>query len=427
MARGRRTSPFIVPLLLVFSLLPSLSAQEGGAGREFRFRYTPDERFRILGVNRQQVYLNGNFSHSAVIVTRVVEETAEVDDAGATVEATYQVTEENSGTSTGYSIEREYESHFYHSDTGEHRALQDGYMPVMRGFPRFPEEPVVPGDSWSREAWEVHDFRRGYGIEEPYRFSMPVVYTYDGRDQRDGEQVDRITASYTIFHRGPAYPGSTYYPQTITGTSKQQLYWSEELGRLTYTEEEYTFLFILNSGDRVEYRGTATYEVVKIPPLERPAIRDALESIGGGEEHASGEAEGDPAAESGEPRSPEFIVEEREEGVTLVLEDLYFEADSARLTDPARSTLKEISRVLQRVSENDILITGHTALAGNAAGREALSRERARRVAERIVAGGSHREEQVLFRGMGARRPAASNASEAGRRRNRRVEITILE
>jgi outer membrane protein OmpA-like peptidoglycan-associated protein len=136
---------------------------------------------------------------------------------------------------------------------------------------------------------------------------------------------------------------------------------------------------------------------------------------------------GDEGASRSAPEEEGFEVEEREEGVTIILKEVYFEPDSPRLTEGARETIAEISRVLGGVRENDILVTGHTALAGTPEGRETLSVERARRVAEAIVAGGSHREEQVLYRGMGARRPAASNATEEGRRKNRRVEITILE
>lgn len=412
---------------LCTAILLALTLTTVGAGaeeqpQEFRFRFREGERFRILGINRQDVYLNDLLSHSAVIVTRVVEETTAVDEEGAVLEATYQVTEENLGTVRAYNLEKEYTARFGRTLVGEHRELDEGFMPVLRSFPLFPEESLRPGESWSSEAYEVHDFRRGYGIEEPYRFSMPVAYRYEGKTTRDGESAELIHASYNIFHQGPDYPGSPYYPKIITGTSEQELYWDQILGRVRYSEEEYTFLFVLNSGDRVEYRGRATYEVVRIPSLERRALREELEAVA---LPGIGPEEEDSATR--ELREPSFSVEEREEGVTIVLRDVYFEPDLARLTAQARKTIGEIAAVLRRLPENDILVTGHAALAGTPEGREALSVERARRVAEAIVAEGSHREEQVLYRGMGARRPAASNATEEGRQKNRRVEITILE
>ncbi|MFW6214631.1 MAG: OmpA family protein [Alkalispirochaetaceae bacterium] len=408
--RGRAIEPFTAALLtLLLLLLPGALCAQEQEGREFRFRFVEGERYRILGVNRQQVYLNGELSHSAVIVSRAVEEIGPVDEQGAMIVATYQLTEENLGGSSAFNLEHEYTARFERSLTGSHREIEESYMPVSRDYPRLPAGGVAPGESWSAQAREVHDFRRGYGIEEPYRFSMPVFYTYRGSETVEGRKVEVIEAHYNIFHRGPDYPRSPFYPRTITGSSEQELLWDDQLGRFSRTEEEYTFLFLLNTGDQVEYRGRATYEVVRIPSVGRQALRRELEEIR-------------------LPDTSESVrVEERDEGVTIILSEVYFEADSARLTDEARSTLAEISRVLGEVEDNELLVTGHTALAGTAAGREALSRERARQVAEAIVAGGSHREGQVLYRGAGARRPAASNATEAGRRLNRRVEITILE
>lgn len=428
------------------------SAVEGsitgeGEAREFRFRFREGERFRILGINRQDVYLNDVLSHSAVIVTRVVEETVSVDESGAVLQGTYQVTEENLGSVRAYNLQKEYPARFGRNYRGEHRELEPGFMPVLRSFPTFPRGSVVPGESWSAEAYEVHDFRRGYEISEPYEFSMPVAYRYEGETTWDGEAAELISASYNIFHQGPDFPRSPYYPKVITGNSEQDLYWDRELGRVRYSEEEYTFLFVLNTGDRVEYRGRATYDLVEIPSLDRRALRRELEELArrapltgpadrsgpGASAAAPGNTTtpepgaGDEGASRSAPEEEGFEVEEREEGVTIILKEVYFEPDSPRLTEGARETIAEISRVLGGVRENDILVTGHTALAGTPEGRETLSVERARRVAEAIVAGGSHREEQVLYRGMGARRPAASNATEEGRRKNRRVEITILE
>ncbi|MFW6337339.1 MAG: hypothetical protein ACOC25_00320, partial [Alkalispirochaetaceae bacterium] len=259
-------------LLLALLTLSNVAAEEEATS--FRFRFREGERFRILGINRQEVYFNEVLSHSAVIVTRVVEETTAVDEAGAVLEASYQVTEENLGTTRAYNVEKEYSARFGRSFSGEHRELDRGFMPVSRSFPAFPETPLQPGESWSTEAYEVHDFRRGYGIQEPYRFSMPVAYRYEGPTEREGTPADLIEASYNIFHQGPDYPRAQFYPKIITGTSEQELYWDRELGRVRYSEEEYTFLFVLNTGDRVEYRGTATYELVEIPALDRRSLRE---------------------------------------------------------------------------------------------------------------------------------------------------------
>ncbi len=89
--------------------------------------------------------------------------------------------------------------------------------------------------------------------------------------------------------------------------------------------------------------------------------------------------------------------------------------------------IDKIAEILKRYPNRDILISGHTALAGTPEGRQKLSLERARAVAEELISLGARTTTEIMIRGYGATRPAASNATEAGRRLNRRVEITILE
>jgi flagellar motor protein MotB len=48
-------------------------------------------------------------------------------------------------------------------------------------------------------------------------------------------------------------------------------------------------------------------------------------------------------------------------------------------------------------------------------------------VADSLIAGGARLPERVMVRGRGAEQPLGDNDTEEGRRRNRRVEITILE
>ena len=56
-----------------------------------------------------------------------------------------------------------------------------------------------------------------------------------------------------------------------------------------------------------------------------------------------------------------------------------------------------------------------------------LSIERARVIAEMLVALGVRKPEEIIIVGYGAERPIADNSTPEGMARNRRVEITILE
>lgn len=114
-------------------------------------------------------------------------------------------------------------------------------------------------------------------------------------------------------------------------------------------------------------------------------------------------------------------------GVTISLENIQFQPDSAELLPSELAKLDRIAGVLQDYPNRDILVTGHTALAGTEEGRQALSRARAQAVAAYLISKGVRRPEQVITAGKGATEPVADNATAGGRKRNRRVEITILE
>ena len=116
-----------------------------------------------------------------------------------------------------------------------------------------------------------------------------------------------------------------------------------------------------------------------------------------------------------------------EEGVTISFENIQFAPDSAELLPGEIQKVEWLAEILSRYPDRDILITGHTALAGTEAGRQTLSEERAETVGRLLIEMGARTRERIVYRGMGAREPIADNDTETGRRRNRRVEITILE
>ncbi|MFW5769781.1 MAG: OmpA family protein, partial [Spirochaetota bacterium] len=121
-------------------------------------------------------------------------------------------------------------------------------------------------------------------------------------------------------------------------------------------------------------------------------------------------------------------VTETEKGVTITLENIQFLPDSSVLIESEQKKLTLIADILRKeYPERDLLITGHTALAGTPEGRQTLSERRAAAVANFFLSLGVRDEEEMITQGMGAREPVADNSTERGMRRNRRVEITILE
>ncbi|MDR9858021.1 OmpA family protein [Treponema socranskii] len=119
-------------------------------------------------------------------------------------------------------------------------------------------------------------------------------------------------------------------------------------------------------------------------------------------------------------------VKKGEKGLTISLEKIQFLPDSAVLRSSEKRKLEKIADIL-KAYKNDLLVTGHTALRGSEKARQILSEERAQSVADYLIVLGVRDSYHVFTQGKGAAEPIATNQTEEGRSRNRRVEITIMD
>ncbi|MFT5906744.1 MAG: outer membrane protein OmpA-like peptidoglycan-associated protein [Cryomorphaceae bacterium] len=105
--------------------------------------------------------------------------------------------------------------------------------------------------------------------------------------------------------------------------------------------------------------------------------------------------------------------------------DITFRSGSANLQPEFSQTLGSVALVLKKYNRTSISIVGNTDSDGSAASNQSLSISRARSVAgvlnSRGVAGN-----RLLTLGQGESRPVASNATSAGKAKNRRVELRII-
>jgi outer membrane protein OmpA-like peptidoglycan-associated protein len=159
----------------------------------------------------------------------------------------------------------------------------------------------------------------------------------------------------------------------------------------------------------VEYRGRAEAEIIESELMDKEKI--------------AGEIAGDISRLGIDDAGVRVV----DEGITISLENIQFQADSAVLLPGEQEKLDKIAEILLRYPGRDILVGGHTALAGTRTGQMDLSRERAAAVAAYLIGKQVRTADRVMVRGYGAERPLGDNGTEAGRRRNRQVEITILE
>jgi outer membrane protein OmpA-like peptidoglycan-associated protein len=108
----------------------------------------------------------------------------------------------------------------------------------------------------------------------------------------------------------------------------------------------------------------------------------------------------------------------------ITLSEFLFETDSYKLKEKHYSPLDSLSKFLLKHPTLQVSITGHTDNTGNERHNVTLSMHRAETVAHYLVDKGVS-DDQLFFEGFGSSHPIQRNDTEAGRAKNRRVEILI--
>ena len=110
----------------------------------------------------------------------------------------------------------------------------------------------------------------------------------------------------------------------------------------------------------------------------------------------------------------------------IVLHDINFEFDKARLTADAKKSLDRVVAGLQGQPSMKLQIDGYTDSTGAAAHNLKLSKARAASARSYLVEQGIAAS-RLKSEGYGAGKPIASNKTRVGRAANRRVEFKVLE
>jgi outer membrane protein OmpA-like peptidoglycan-associated protein len=402
------------PGAAVLLLAAFLAAAPGLWAERFAFTYAVGDAYRILSTVREDVFVNRRLSFRSEILNRIAVEVLEAGDGAGRHRAVFQTAERAlgaGGAEGGRSFEwaREYVSEFQRDGRGFITIDRRFYMPVVRNVEVYPDRHQRPGDSWSAEGEEAHDFGDSFGIDGPYRIPFTADYVFLGEREWRGALYPAFSVSYRIFAEPPPAEGRVR-PLRIRGASDQVVFWRREMGLAAAYAETFRMVFELSDGRVVEYCGTAEAEVLGSPRMDR--------------EGAAQDINGDIADMGIDDAAARAV----DEGIAVNLGDLRFQADSAELLPEDREKLAKIAELFRgRFPDRDILVGGHTALAGTAEGRLRLSRDRAAAVADFLIAEGVREPGRVMVRGYGAEMPLGDNDTEEGRRQNRRVEIIILE
>ena len=106
-------------------------------------------------------------------------------------------------------------------------------------------------------------------------------------------------------------------------------------------------------------------------------------------------------------------------------EGVTFDVGSYNLKPEFRATLDKVADSLKQYPDSLIDVYGHTDSTGSEAYNQTLSENRARTVANYLQMQGVN-PARIRSQGYGETMPVADNATDEGRRKNRRVEIKIV-
>ncbi|WP_320045392.1 TolC family outer membrane protein [uncultured Desulfobacter sp.] len=130
--------------------------------------------------------------------------------------------------------------------------------------------------------------------------------------------------------------------------------------------------------------------------------------------------------EDGTPDALNLKIDTRKDVQSISLDNIHFHFDSSELTDQATQMLIPISKQLKEASDYDIEIIGHTDSVASDAYNQKLSEDRAYSVLQELKRLGLD-ENRMTSSGRGESEPVADNATDEGRRKNRRTEFRLTK
>ncbi len=110
---------------------------------------------------------------------------------------------------------------------------------------------------------------------------------------------------------------------------------------------------------------------------------------------------------------------------SLIADNLDFEGTTSKLAPDSSAAITSLATIMKAFSTAKLKIVGHTDNVGDAAQNQKIALDRATAVKDSLIKAGVPAE-RVIAEGAGPDRPIASNDTEEGRAKNRRIELTIV-
>lgn len=415
----------IFKAILIFSLVMTsifCASAEESTKKVFKFKYHKGDKFGLVSRVEEDVKINGRRMPHMTILNRVSMTIDDIDEKGrGHYNSVFRTTESFSEYGMPRSVDWDSyvtESNYWRDRNGIFDIADTYFMPIIRDLPVFPEEAIGIGDEWTKEGYEAEDFRKSFKIHKPFKVPFKANYKYV-RDEEytrsDGEtrNLQVIQAKYNLMFEAPAtndYSILMQDPPVVTmGISNRTIWWDNERGQIDHSVEDFRITIETYSGTMYVFTGRTTSEMTE---FVTSATDDNVKIVQGEVEKLG---------------LDNISVSKSDKGLKIAIENVQFEPDSAVLVYKEQKKLRELAKILKKFP-NDILISGHTAsVDDDEESCQILSEQRAESVANFLIKIWVRTKDHIFTEGFGSKRPVGDNSTEEGRKKNRRVEITILD
>ncbi len=123
---------------------------------------------------------------------------------------------------------------------------------------------------------------------------------------------------------------------------------------------------------------------------------------------------------------PQATARSKDQEVVISILAINLFTPNIEISTPGKQILDDLGSFLNRYPDHKVFVRGHTDSVGSEAMNKTVSEKRAQKVREYLVAYQNVNPTRITALGMGPSQPVATNATEAGRALNRRVEIAVL-
>lgn len=413
--------------LLIFTSLTTWQILGQSAGLEFD-AVPPGERWKITTRWDYRVRMDGKYLGYANRELREVFNRQEELPTGWVISGDARIL--GATKKDGYPVAARLEGseaiQFILDKNGSVQDAGDSY-PRLRGFPTFPEGEIYPGDIWEAP---LDVLVNGPGGEKAV-LPQTASYRYIGIKPYLDKEAHFFEVIWALRYRGSDPEVSSFLKQ-VEGSHRVSLVVDVLTGAPIMARDNLKETWRWADSHVEERDGFALIFWAGVPPLDKGGIRrEFQERFPGGVSIVSGNDTSDDndnwiSGLDESVSSGEILVTETERGFSVTLMNLHFQPDLALLLPEDRPLLDTLADILAGIPDRTVLVRGHTADLGRPNDQYKLSEDRAETVADELKTRGID-PRRLLYEGVGADEPIASNDTEDGRRQNRRVEFLILE